>query len=66
MAEVARLVVSVKDLEPMKLLVWELRMLADRMRVEASPHAEALERLVDRFTDGNSSDDRPDSDKEDR
>ena len=42
----------VADIDRFRLLVWELRMLADRMRVEASPHAEALERIVDRFADG--------------
>jgi hypothetical protein len=46
----------IADSERYRLFCWELTMLVDRMRVEASPHAEALERLVDRFTDGGDND----------
>lgn len=42
---------QIRDLDHFRLFVWELRMLADRMRIEACPHAEALERLVDRLMD---------------
>ena len=52
--------VRIADAERFRLFVWELRMLADRMRVMANPEAEALERLVDRFSDGGD-DDRPES-----
>ena len=46
------LTVRVADLDRWRLFIWEMRMLADAMRVEACPHAEALERAVDRFMDG--------------
>lgn len=39
------------DVPEMKLLLWELRQLADEMRVSADPYAERLERALDRFTD---------------
>ena len=44
------LTVRVSDMDRFRLFVWELRRLHDDMRVMASPHAEQLERLVDRFT----------------
>jgi hypothetical protein len=44
--------IRVRDIDRMRLLAWELRMLADEMRVMASPHAERLERIVGRFLDG--------------
>jgi hypothetical protein len=44
------LTVRFADIEKFRALVWELRMLADRMRAEASPHADALEHALDRFT----------------
>lgn len=49
----AHLVTTIRlaDLEEFRLLIWELRMLADEMRVAADPYAERLERAVDRFTD---------------
>ena len=39
------------DVREFKLLLWELRMLADEMRVAADPYADRLERALDRFTD---------------
>jgi len=42
----------VRDIDRMRLFAWELRMLADEMRVMASPHAERLEQIVDRFLNG--------------
>lgn len=49
--------VRISELEQFRQFVWELRMLADRMRVEASPHAEALERSLERFMDSTNKDD---------
>lgn len=46
--EIARLQVSVLDLEPFQMLVWELRMLENDMRVGASPFAERLTHALDR------------------
>jgi hypothetical protein len=43
--------VRIADVEEFRLVVWELRMLADEMRVAADPYAERLERALDRFTD---------------
>ena len=37
------------DLDRFRLFLWELRQLQDEMRIMASPHAEPLQRLVDRF-----------------
>ena len=47
----ATLTVRVADMEEFRLFVWELRMLADEMRVAADPYAERLEHALDRFTD---------------
>jgi hypothetical protein len=47
----AELTIRIADMEAFRLLVWELRMLADEMRVAADPYAERLERALDRFTD---------------
>ena len=44
-------VVRIADVEEFRLFVWELRMLADEMRVVADPYAERLEHALDRFTD---------------
>lgn len=43
--------VRLADVEEFRLLIWELRMLTDEMRVAADPFAERLERALDRFTD---------------
>jgi hypothetical protein len=45
------LTIRIADIEAMRLFVWELRMLADQMRVAADPFAERLEHALDRFTD---------------
>jgi hypothetical protein len=47
----AVITVRLSDVPEFKLCVWELRMLADEMRVSASPYAERLERVLDRFMD---------------
>lgn len=44
------LTVRLSDMDRFRLFVWELRQLHDEMRVGASPYAERLEGLVDRFT----------------
>jgi len=45
------LTIRIADVEAFRLFVWELRMLADEMRVAADPYAERLEHALDRFTD---------------
>jgi hypothetical protein len=45
------LTVRFADVEQFRLLVWELRMLSDEMRVSADPYAERLEHALDRFTE---------------
>lgn len=49
--ETITMTIRIADVEEFRLLVWELRMLADEMRVAADPYAERLERSLDRFTD---------------
>lgn len=49
-AEVS-MTIRIADIPEFQLFVWELRMLADDMRVAASPFAERLEHAVDRLTD---------------
>lgn len=49
---VAEIAIRIRDLERFRLFVWELRQLADRMRIEESPYADTLERLLDRLTGG--------------
>jgi hypothetical protein len=44
--------IRLRDIDRFRLFIWELRMLADQMRVMASPHSEALERAIDRFVEG--------------
>lgn len=55
-----RLIVTLRfsEIDKFRALIWELRMLCDRMRVEASPHADALEHALDRFTDSGEDADR--------
>lgn len=43
------LTLSVKDMASIKLLVIQLHMLLDEMRVMVSPHAEKLEAILDSF-----------------
>jgi len=45
-------IVRIADAERFRLFLWELRQIADKMRVEACPHGEALEHAVDRFMAG--------------
>jgi hypothetical protein len=52
------LTVRVSDMERFRLFIWELWQLHDEMRVMASPHADRLERLIDRFTTDWMKDDR--------
>ena len=42
----------IKDIDRFRLLLWELMTLRDEMRVMASPHADRLDRLIERFTEG--------------
>lgn len=49
MANVTEVIVRIADIKEFQLLVWELVALADKMRVEACPHAEALESAIKRF-----------------
>lgn len=48
MAKVS-LTVDLRDVQAIKLHVWEMRVLIDRLRVEANPLAPELERMLDRF-----------------
>jgi aminoglycoside phosphotransferase len=48
----AELTIRITDAEAFRLFVWELRVLADQMRVEACPHRDALEHALDRLMDG--------------
>ena len=41
--------VRVSDMDRYRMFVWELHQLHDEMRVMASPHADRLEGLLDRF-----------------
>lgn len=44
------LTLRIRDIDRFRLFVWELRRLEDDMRVSASPYAERLTGLLDRFT----------------
>jgi hypothetical protein len=50
--------VNVKNLDRVRLLGWELTTLRDDMVVGASPFAERLDAILDRFV-GEQDDDRP-------
>lgn len=52
------IVVRLSDVERFRLLVWELRQLQERLNEESSPHAEELERALDRFTGDGPDEDR--------
>lgn len=41
--------IHIRDIDRMRLLVWELRMLHDRMRVFVNPEAAVLEGIITRF-----------------
>jgi hypothetical protein len=49
--------VTIRDFARTRLFLWELRQLHDEMRVMASPHADRLERLLDRWVDADLDDD---------
>lgn len=49
--ETSAVVIRVADIDRFRLLVWELRMLTDAMRLVNDPRAAQLERILDRFTD---------------
>ena len=44
-----QLTIRLIDIDRFRLFVWELMMLRDEMRVMASPHADKLERAIDRL-----------------
>lgn len=44
--------VRIRDIERFSLFLYELQACRDEMRVMASPHAERLERIIDRFVNG--------------
>ena len=46
----AELTIRIADIDAVRLFVWELRMLADEMRVAADPYSDRLEHALDRFT----------------
>lgn len=48
----ATFVVRIADMKEARALIWELRQLADEMRVAADPYAERLEHALDRFAAG--------------
>lgn len=53
---VAEIAVRIRDLSRFRLWVWELRQLAERLRSEGSPHADTLDRLLDRIEGGGDDD----------
>jgi hypothetical protein len=52
MAAVAVITIKIADLDRTRLFLWELMQLRDAMRVMASPHAEQLDRLIERYAAG--------------
>lgn len=58
-----RLTVTVRDLVSTKLLLLQLHMLHDRMRVGASPFADDLGRILERFEEREEADDRLEDDE---
>lgn len=53
-----RVIVSVRDFEQVKLLVYELQSLRDRLAKRGQPEAEDLSRILHRFVDTHLTDDR--------
>ena len=41
--------IRIRDIDRMRLLIWELKQLNDRMRVMANPEREALSGIINRF-----------------
>lgn len=58
MAE-ARFVVSIRELEQVKLLLYQLDQLRQQMVERGQPEAEDLLRILSRFTETSIEDDRP-------
>ena len=50
--------VSVRDIDRVRLLAYELKALDHTMRGDKCPHAPALKRIIDRFTKAKEEDDR--------
>lgn len=40
---------ELRDIDRVKLLIWELRQLEHRLRIAASPEADVLGHAIDRF-----------------
>jgi len=53
-----RIVVSVREFEQVKLLIFELQHLCQRLSDRGQPEAEDLLRIIRRFTDVDLTDDR--------
>ena len=58
MAE-ARFVVSIRELEQVKLLLYQLDQLRQQMVERGQPEAKDLQRILERFTATDIEDDRP-------
>lgn len=56
----AEFTIKLGDIDRFRLFLWELRQLHDEMRVMASPHADRLDHLIDRFIDSDPEGDRAD------
>ena len=55
----AEFLVAKEDLEHIRLHVWELQQMIDRMRLEGNPEASRLEHILERFVKAAPSEDRP-------
>ena len=53
-----RIVVSIRELESVKLMVYELQQLHRRLAQKRQPEAEDLMRILHRFTESHIEDDR--------
>ena len=58
MIGVARMEISVRDIDRVRLLAYELKALGETMQADRCPHAPAMKRIVDRFTKAKERDDR--------
>lgn len=45
----SKTVISVQDIEFIRMHVWEMRKLVDKMREEKNPETDRLDRLLTRF-----------------
>jgi len=50
--------VSIQDIEHVKLHVWELQQLVEKMEQESNPETTRLRHILDRFRKGNPDEDR--------